>query len=96
MSGRIKKVALVMAALAVSLTILACDLEEALGLEGKSTEDEKPNSLRFNFSGTGTNTWGWGPDAYTCDTQDAMTLTINFANTAVLTSKGACFWTSSA
>lgn len=96
MSGRIKKVALVMAALTVSMIILACDLEEALGLEGKSSEDEKPNSLRFSFSGTGSDTWGWGPDAYTCDTQDNMTLTISYANTAVLTAKGACFWTSSA
>ena len=96
MSGRIKKLALVMAALTVSLITLACIIEEALGLGGRDSSEESPNSLRFTFSGTGTDTWGWGPDAYTCDTQDNMTLTISYANTAVLTSKGACFWTSSA
>ncbi len=83
MPGKIGRGTLTLVLLPVSMSTIACIVEE-LFLEGGS----KNNGA--TYSGSGTNTWSWEQGKYTCDTPNEMTLTINSANEAVLTSRGGC------
>jgi hypothetical protein len=70
----------------------ACQLEPAINPKPSGA---KQSDIHYSLIGSVTDTWGWGPGSYTCDTQDEMKLTINYANGAVLTLHGACFYSSS-
>lgn len=79
---------LVITLLFVLLITLACYLE---GTKNPKSTDEN-GEFRFILSGSVTDTWSWGPDSYTCDTRDEMKLTISYDDKAVLTLRGACFY----